>query len=263
MTGIIFATRREAAPFLARAGVPDPAVPQEAAGAVARARAGASAATAPVAFFHDLRPTHALVVCICGMGPDRARAGTEQLLEKYAVTSVINAGAAGAVADDLPVGGLFHVSHAILWPDAAPAYACQTSFTGARHGAGGAAPSSRPTARKDGTPLPAVILATVATPVFDPVLRARIARHADIVDMEGAAIAQCCQARGVPLTLLKGVTDQAGAHDRQRLLQNLDAVSITLAAYIWQTRSAFVTHNATRAAEAGRTDAGGKTGGGR
>ena len=77
--------------------------------------------------------------------------------------------------------------------------------------------------------VPAVILATVATPVFDPVLRARIARHADIVDMEGAAIAQCCQARGVPLTLLKGVTDQAGAHDRQRLLQNLDAVSITLA----------------------------------
>ena len=33
----------------------------------------------------------------------------------------------------------------------------------------------------------------------------------------------------MPLTLLKGVTDQAGAHDRQRLLQNLDAVSITLA----------------------------------
>ena len=76
--------------------------------------------------------------------------------------------------------------------------------------------------------VPAVILATVATPVFDPVLRARIARHADIVDMEGSHCTVLPGPRG-PLTLLKGVTDQAGAHDRQRLLQNLDAVSITLA----------------------------------
>ena len=247
MTGLIFATSREAAPFLARAGIAvplrtDPEVARapigpELAVEGLRARAGASTATVTATFpcaerpghladagqcssnvlpsqiFYDLRPAHALAICIGGMGPARARAGAEQLLEKFGVTSMINAGAAGAVADCAVIGELYRVAAACLWPVVVTMYACR----GDRW-----------------QDLPHVTLATVPEPVFDPVRRAEIERHADIVDMEGAAIAQCCQARGVPLYMIKGITDQAGPNDRARLLANLDAVSALLAERLWK-----------------------------
>lgn len=51
--------------------------------------------------------------------------------------------------------------------------------------------------------------------VTDPVVRARLAERAHLVDMEGYAVALACRRFGVPLTLVKHVSDNADdtAHD--------------------------------------------------
>ena len=51
--------------------------------------------------------------------------------------------------------------------------------------------------------------------VTDPVVRARLAERAHLVDMEGYAVALACHRFGVPLTLVKHVSDNADdtAHD--------------------------------------------------
>jgi adenosylhomocysteine nucleosidase len=193
MTGLVMATPMEAAPLLALAGL-------------------AEAPAAPLPLFLDLRPARNVVLCLCGMGPANAQAGMVQLLQRYAVARVINAGVAGALADHLDVAGVYRVARTFRWPAHSPAYDCQPDVW---------------------AHLAPVVLATVDEPVFDPVRRATMAPHAEIVDMEGAVIAQLCQAHGVPFSALKGITDQAGAADRPRLLRNLARVSAAVAAQLW------------------------------
>ncbi len=67
-----------------------------------------------------------------------------------------------------------------------------------------------------------VILATGDVFVTDPVVRARLARHAALVDMEGYAVAYAAMAYGVPVRLVKHVSDQAdeGAHDWPSLVDH-------------------------------------------
>ncbi|MDP2989005.1 MAG: hypothetical protein Q8O57_00360 [Kiritimatiellota bacterium] len=194
MIGVIIATSREAEPLLARAGV-------------TRGR------EQDVPLIYDLRPARQMVICVCGMGPDRTRAGVDALLNEYDVKLVVNAGVAGAVVEGKDVGGIFRISEACLWPETKTMYACR----GDRW-----------------IDLPSAVLATVDRPVFDPVWRGDIARYADVIDMECAVIAQGCQARGVPLYAIKGVTDLAGKNDRERLLANLDRISIVLAELVWR-----------------------------
>lgn len=51
--------------------------------------------------------------------------------------------------------------------------------------------------------------------VTDPVVRDRLAQQAQLVDMEGYAVALACEEMGVPVHLVKDVSDDAdeGAHD--------------------------------------------------
>ncbi|MFW0792096.1 nucleosidase [Gordonia sp. CPCC 205333] len=53
------------------------------------------------------------------------------------------------------------------------------------------------------------VLATGDTFIADPVARAELSRRADLVDMEGAAIAYVCASFGVDLTVVKAVSDGA------------------------------------------------------
>jgi len=55
----------------------------------------------------------------------------------------------------------------------------------------------------------AVRLATGDLFVSDPLVRAGLAEKADLVDMEGYAIAWACRQAGVPVRLVKHVSDQA------------------------------------------------------
>ena len=54
-----------------------------------------------------------------------------------------------------------------------------------------------------------LVLATGDVFVSDPVTRERIAEHADLVDMEGYAIAAAAAAYDVPVRIIKHVSDQA------------------------------------------------------
>lgn len=53
------------------------------------------------------------------------------------------------------------------------------------------------------------VLASGDTFVTDPAVRDRLAARADLVDMEGYAVAFACQALGVPVRLIKHVSDRA------------------------------------------------------
>jgi adenosylhomocysteine nucleosidase len=194
VTGIVIATAREAAPFLARAGIECAREPES-------------------PLICDLRPGRPLMLCICGMGSDRARAGAERLLNSAALTAVVNVGVAGGVGEDVQVGALYRISEIRRWPSPQTRYPCRADRW---------------------QDLPPAVVATVDEPVFDPIRRGEIARVADLVDMEGAAIASECQARGVPFYALKGVTDLAGQNDRERLLSNLDRLSAALAEAVWR-----------------------------
>jgi 4-hydroxybenzoate polyprenyltransferase len=65
--------------------------------------------------------------------------------------------------------------------------------------------------------------------VFGGDPRHRLAAHADIVDMEGHAVAQAARRQGIPCYLLKGVSDLADESGRDHLMQNLARVSEALA----------------------------------
>ncbi|MGV9671294.1 MULTISPECIES: nucleosidase [unclassified Gordonia (in: high G+C Gram-positive bacteria)] len=69
------------------------------------------------------------------------------------------------------------------------------------------------------------VLATGDTFVADPAHRDRLAQQADLVDMEGAAIAHVCAAFGVGCRLVKVVTDTAdeGAMDWPALVDDAAA----------------------------------------
>jgi adenosylhomocysteine nucleosidase len=56
-----------------------------------------------------------------------------------------------------------------------------------------------------------VVLASGDVFVTDPQLREVLAREAHLVDMEGYAVAYACQAFGVPVRLVKHVSDNADA----------------------------------------------------
>lgn len=75
------------------------------------------------------------------------------------------------------------------------------------------------------------VLASGDTFVTDPVVRDRLAVRADLVDMEGYAVAFACDALGVPVRLVKHVSDSAdaGAMDWPQLV---DASAQVLGAYV-------------------------------
>ncbi|TIC87867.1 nucleosidase [Nocardioides sp. GY 10113] len=79
-----------------------------------------------------------------------------------------------------------------------------------------------------------VVLATGDVFVTDPVARARLAEQADLVDMEGYAIAFVADAFAVPVHLVKHVSDNAddSAHDWTSVV---DASARVLAAHLVAT----------------------------
>ena len=193
MTGLIIATHREAVPFLRPVGM-----------------TALCNYDGPVLL--DLRPAWTMVICICGMGPVAARNGAGLLFEKFSVKRVVNAGAAGYLATNAEIGDLFLVSGAMMWPKSEVVHPCGTDRW---------------------TDLRTAVLATVARPVFGKKRRADIAQKAELVDMEGAAIARVCLDKKIPFYAVKGISDMAQEHDKASLLANLDAVCEKLAAKVW------------------------------
>lgn len=75
-------------------------------------------------------------------------------------------------------------------------------------------------------------LATGDVFVADPVLQQALARHADLVDMEGYAVAAAAAAFGVPVRIVKHVSDMADGEAVRSWTSTVDECSRALATWL-------------------------------
>ncbi len=140
-----------------------------------------------------------LEVVVTGLGKTAAAVGVTRALagREPAGLEVVNIGTAGALHDHLE--GL-HLPSVVLNHDIDAEVIRMLGYDAdERIELGGDGP----------------VLATGDVFVTDPVVRARLAERADLVDMEGYAVVYACRAIGVPVRLVKHVSDRAdeGAMD--------------------------------------------------
>ncbi|HSR88316.1 MAG TPA: UbiA-like polyprenyltransferase, partial [Pontiella sp.] len=72
-------------------------------------------------------------------------------------------------------------------------------------------------------------LVTVDEPVFEPERKRELAKHGDLVDMEGYAVARVCEEHQVPCILIKGVTDFGDHNGKDDIQKHIHPVSETVA----------------------------------
>ncbi len=198
MIAVLFATNREARPFLTLVG----AEPLEA---------------QPFAVYKS--PAYSrLRIVISRMGKIAAATACQAMILRQGATRIVNPGACGALRDtpELAVGQLVRISEA----------------SEGDHEIFGKRVAPVPCGAGLGAALPPARLVTSDRPVFDPVRRAEYAQFGDVVDMEGAAVARAAALYGVPCDLIKGITDTALHLEREMLLRNLDTVCERLALFL-------------------------------
>ncbi len=153
------------------------------------------------------------VIVLSGMGPENATLASEHLIDAYGPDMVLNLGICGALSSAAPVGEVYRIVGAI---DGDSILA----------GGPGGEKLCDPGPWSD---LPVARLASVTEPVFQPDRRAALATHADVVDMEGAAIAKVCDTRGVRCCMIKGVSDLANHAGKADIMKNIAEVSSRIA----------------------------------
>ena len=135
-----------------------------------------------------------LKVLITGVGKTQAAVAVSRALAAGDIAEVINIGSAGALRPGLE--GLYEIGR-VLNHDLS--YDIIRAF--------GADPQEWLVL----DPALPTVLATGDVFVTDPVIRDRLGALADLVDMEGYAVAYAARAAGVPVRLVKHVSDNADA----------------------------------------------------
>jgi adenosylhomocysteine nucleosidase len=131
---------------------------------------------------------HDVVGIATGMGTPLARAATERLLDAVEVDRVIVVGITGAIENETPIGTL-------VLPEVVV-----NSNTGSEH---------RP------EPLPLLgpsrgVMWTTDELLLDPAIHADLRSKGVIsLDMETAAVGEVCEARGVPWSVIRVISDRA------------------------------------------------------
>ena len=138
-------------------------------------------------------------VAVSGMGMAAARIAAEELVGKGA-TQIINAGVCGALDNSLKRGSVHRVSR--VGVDESPCLAVENS--GLR-------------------------LATVDKPVFEPDRKKELAKQADLVDMEGYAVARVCKENSIACIMVKGVTDFGDGNGKADIKKHILPVSEAVA----------------------------------
>lgn len=136
-----------------------------------------------------------LPLVVTGLGKTAAAVGTARALASYADLdglTVVNIGTAGALREG--VTGLHEPGEVINHDINADAIRAL-----------GYDPEERLALPSGGD----AVLATGDVFVTDPLVRARLAEVASLVDMEGYAVAYACRQYGVPVRLVKHVSDNA------------------------------------------------------
>ena len=133
-------------------------------------------------------------VVVTGLGKTAAATATAMALSTVnrEGLTVINIGTAGALRDGLH--GICHPG-AVLNHDMNAEAIRAIGFDPKEH------------LRLDGGD--ATVLASGDVFVTDPIVRAALAERADLVDMEGYAVAYACQEFGVPVRIVKHISDNA------------------------------------------------------
>lgn len=127
-----------------------------------------------------------VVAIVTGMGTELATRGTERLLNAITPERVVVVGITGAVANETPIG-------ALILPEVVV-----NSETGSEH---------RPHPLGDGIPHGTMWTTNVITPADElPALRAR---GVVALDMETAAVAACCEQRGIAWSVVRVISDRA------------------------------------------------------
>ena len=155
----------------------------------------------------------AVLIAVSGIGQEAARHACRHLAGVRGARTIINLGICGALSPQLKPGDILSVDTVL-----------NVDRLSARH----AQPAGNlPLCPWPG--LPAARLVTVSEPVFDTLRRNELARHCELVDMEGWAVADECRRLGVVCRMLKGVSDRACPGGKAQLLANLEPVSRQLA----------------------------------
>jgi len=128
-----------------------------------------------------------VVAIVTGMGTQLARDGIDQLLDAVAVDWVLVVGITGALENDTAIGTL-------ILPEVVV-----NSATGSEH---------RPAPLGGGTPHGIMWTTDGLTTDLDVLADLR-ARGVVSLDMETAAIAACCEARGIPWSVFRVISDRA------------------------------------------------------
>ena len=197
MLGIVFATRREAEPFLSMS-------------------MAKQLTEQPLPL---LQPTITSqmdsIVVISGMGKVAATLAAAHLVLKYRVCALINVGLCGRLSrnNGLAIGSLLRISSAVegdcdRFGRGEPEVVCDNRWFKA---------------------FQAARLVTCDRPVFDRDLRRRLSSIADLADMEGAAVARVAQRYRIPCAMLKGISDSANENGRKDVARCIDAVAARIA----------------------------------
>jgi len=200
MIGVIFATMAEAGPFLSLSQ----AIPVD---------------DKPLRVFKvPARPN--LLVTVSGMGKVAAALACQTQIREYKVEEIVNAGACGSLQS-----GPGYAAGAVF---------CIATAVEGDHEIFGEAPLPIISDGKIDWDQRAARLITCDRPVFDDAQRQALSATADLVDMEGAAIARTAAMYKTPWTMIKGVTDTAGASDRATLNKYLAKVSEKIGKLLWE-----------------------------
>ena len=154
------------------------------------------------------------LVIITGIGPQQAAAATDYAITARGARRILNVGICGALTHAVEPGHMCHITgivegDVLLKNPSAPSLPLATESLWRS--------------------LPAARLVSVSEPVFGGEGRTILSAHADMVDMEGYAIVQACQQKGVPFQLLKVVSDRADDTGHEELHLNMTRVSTILA----------------------------------
>lgn len=161
-----------------------------------------------------------LPVLVTGPGKVNAAAAVAAAVGGTRPASVINIGTAGGLRDGLR--GV-HEVHTVIQHD----FDAAALRALVKRDYGGALELASPS-----TPGQGVVLATGDSFISDSGVRSELARHAHLVDMEGYAVAWAARAAGVPVRLVKLVSDSADEGAPLTWAETVSEHSRTLAAWV-------------------------------
>lgn len=200
MIGVIFATMAEAGPFLSLSQA-------------------VNIEEKPFRIF-QVPANPDLLVTVSGMGKVAAALACQTMIREFMVDEIVNAGVCGSLisGSGFSIGAVF----------------CVATAAEGDHEVFGQAPLPIISDGKIDWDQRAARLITCDRPVFDADLRRTLAASAELVDMEGAAIARTAALHQIPWTMIKGVTDSAGPKERASVSKHLAEVSEKVGQLLWE-----------------------------